>query len=163
MGTRQRSYSWEDPSALAADGLQRPGMEYLRAMMDGELPHPPICATLGFRLTEVDDGWSVFELEPGEHQYNLIDSIHGGVIAAVLDSAAGCAVHSTLPANVGYTTVSLATTFLRTVRSDTGTLRAEGSLVKGGRRIALAEARLIGGDERLHAHATVTCLVMGED
>lgn len=88
--------------------------------------------------------------------------MHGSVIVAALDSAAGNAVHSTLPAGVGYTTVNLSTTFLRTVRADTGTLLCEGVLVQAGRRVALAEARLFAeGDDRLFAHASATCMILG--
>jgi uncharacterized protein (TIGR00369 family) len=157
---RARDYTWEDPAALAAAGRRLSGIDYLTAMRDGELPQPPICATIGFRLAHVAHGAAVFELEPGEHQYNPIDTVHGGVIATLLDSAAGCALHSTLPAGVGYTTVNLSTTFLRSVRADSGTLRAEGALVRGGRRIALTEARLVDGEGRVCAHATATCMVL---
>jgi uncharacterized protein (TIGR00369 family) len=158
---RERSYSWEDPAALAAAGMQRSGLDYLRAMMDGELPHPPICATIGFRFVEVDEGRCAMELEPGDHQYNTIGTIHGGVIVTLLDSVTGSAVHSTLPTGTGYTTVSLNTTFLKPVRSDSGILRAEGGVVRAGRRIALAEARLINGEGDLHAHATANCMILG--
>lgn len=160
MEARERSYSYEDPTALAAAGMQRPGLEYLRAMMDGELPHPPICATIGFRFTEVEEGRCVMELETGEHQYNPIGTVHGGVIVTVLDSVAGSAVHSTLPAGTGYTTVTLNTTFLRAVRSESGPLRVEGQLVRAGRRIALSEARLTDADDRLYAHATSSCMIL---
>ena len=89
------------------------------------------------------------ELEPGEHQYNTIGTVHGGVIVTLLDSVAGSAVHTTLPPGVGYTTVGINTSFLRAVRGDTGTLRAEGRLIRAGRRVALAEADLTDADGNL--------------
>lgn len=158
--SRERSYQWDDPTELAAAGRQLSGMDYLCAIVTGELPHPPICATIGFRIASVEEGHSVIELEPGEHQYNPIGTVHGSVIVAALDSAMGWAVHSTLPAGVGYTTVNLATTFLRAVRSDSGTLRCDGTVVQAGRRIALAEARLMDASGRLYAHATSTCMIL---
>ena len=161
MSERERTYSWEDPTELAAAGTQLPGLDYLRAMRDGDLPHPPICATIGFRFVEFDEGTAVMELEPGEHQYNPIGTVHGSVIAALLDSVAGSAVHTTLPAGVGYTTVSLTTSFLRPVRADTGTLRATGTLLRAGRRVALAEAELVDEEGRLYGHATATCMILG--
>jgi uncharacterized protein (TIGR00369 family) len=161
MEQRQRSYSWEDPTGLAAAGAERSGIDYIRAIIAGELPHPPICATIGFRIAEIEEGRSVIELEPGEHQYNPIGTIHGSVIVAALDSAAGNAVHSTLPVGVGYTTVDLSTTFLRPVQADTGTLRSEGRIVHSGRRIALAEARLTDAGGRLYAHGKTTCMILG--
>jgi uncharacterized protein (TIGR00369 family) len=160
MTVRERAYSWEDPSELASLGLRRSGLEYLRAIQTGELPHPPICATIGFRIAGVEEGRSVIELEAGEHQYNPIGTVHGSVIVAALDSAAGNAVHSTLPAGVGYTTVNLAVTFLRPVRADSGTLRCEGTIIQAGRRIVLSEARLCGQDERVYAHANATCMIL---
>jgi uncharacterized protein (TIGR00369 family) len=143
-------------------GSERSGLELLRAIVAGEQPHPPICATIGFRIAEIDEGRSVIELEPGEQHYNPLGTVHGSVIVAALDSAAGNAVHSTLAAGVGYTTVDLSTTFLRAVRADTGLLRAEGKLIHAGRRVALAEAVLLGRSGRLHAHAKATCMILAD-
>ena len=160
MVERERSYAWQDPIELAGRARQMSGIEFLSAIRDGELPHPPICATIGFRIAEVAEGHSVIELEPGPHQYNPIGTVHGSVIVAALDSAAGNAVHSTLPAGVGYTTVDLSTNFLRPVSADSGTLRCTGSIINRGRRVALAESRLVDEDGRLLAHATSTCLIL---
>lgn len=160
MVEHERSYSWQDPVELAGHARQMSGIEFLSAIRDGQLPHPPICATIGFRIAEAAEGRSVIELEPGAHQYNPIGTVHGSVIVAALDSAAGNAVHSTLPAGVGYTTVDLSTNFLRPVTADSGTLRCVGSIINQGRRVVLAESRLVDGNERLLAHATSTCLIL---
>jgi uncharacterized protein (TIGR00369 family) len=157
---RERSYSWDDPTALARAGTQMSGLEYLRAMQAGDLPHPPICATVGFRFVELAEGRAVVEVEPGEHQYNTIGTVHGGVIVTLLDSVAGSAVHTTLPRGVGYTTVGLNASFLRAVHVEAGTLRAEGRLIRAGRRVALAEADLTDADGNLYAHATSNCLIV---
>jgi uncharacterized protein (TIGR00369 family) len=101
----------------------------------------------------------VFSLLPGEEHYNPIGSMHGGVYATLLDSAAGCAVQSTLPQGTGYTSVDLAVKFLRPVTVDTGRVRAVGTVLNGGRRTALAEARLLDDEDRLLAHATSTCMI----
>lgn len=160
MTVRERSYSWEDPTALAAAGRDQSGLDYLRALIAGDLPLPPVCATIGFRFVEVEPGRCVMELDPGEHQYNTIGTVHGGVIVTLLDSAAGNAIHSTLPAGTGYTTVNLTTSFLRPIQADAGPLRAVGELIKAGRRMALCEARLIDADDRLYAHATANCMIL---
>ncbi len=161
MVERERSYAWEDPTKLAGAGIQMAGLDYLRAMLHGELPLPPICATIGFRFVEFDEGRAVMELEPGEHQYNPLGTIHGSVIVALLDSVAGSAVHTTLPAGVGYTTVSLNTSFLRPVRADTGALRAEGTLLRAGRSLALSEAKLVDTDGAMYGHAISNCMILG--
>ncbi|MEX2551177.1 MAG: PaaI family thioesterase [Nitriliruptoraceae bacterium] len=162
MTAQERTYTWEDPATLAATGRDMAGRDYLEAMLAGDLPSPPICATIGFRFVAIEDGVAVMELSPGEHQYNTIGSVHGGVIVTLLDSVAGSAVHSTLPAGIGYTTVGITTSFLRTVRADTGLLRAEGRVIKAGRRVALAEATLTDEAGSLYAHATANCLIIAD-
>lgn len=157
---RQRTYSWADPTELASAGLEMAGLDYLRAMHSGDLPLPPICATIGFHFVELEEGRAVMELEPGEHQYNPIGRIHGGVIVTLLDSVAGNAVHSTLPAGVSYTTVNINVSFLKAVRADSGTLRAEGRLLRAGRRLALAEADLRDTEGTMYAYATSNCMIL---
>ena len=100
-----------------------------------------------------------FTLTPQEFHYNPLGSVHGGVLSTLLDSAAGCAVHSTLPAGYGYTSLDLSIKFLRPVTVDSGRLRCAGMVLNRGRTTALAEARLTDGRERLVAHATSTCLI----
>ncbi|NUS52125.1 MAG: PaaI family thioesterase [Nocardioidaceae bacterium] len=157
--SRSRSTTWEDPAITAAQLGRTSGLEMLEAVRDGRLPAPPIAATLGFGLDVVEDGRAVFSLEPAEHHYNPIGSVHGGVFATLLDSAAGCAVHSTLPAGSGYTSVDLNVKFVRGITAATGRVVAEGVVVNRGRRLVLAEARLVDGDGRLLATATSSCLV----
>jgi len=156
---RERTTTWADPAVTATQVGREPGLALLEAVRDGRLPAPPIATTLGFDLEQVEDGRAVFSLEPAEHHYNPIGSVHGGVFATLLDSAAGCAVHSTLPAGVGYTSVDLNVKFLRGMTTDTGRVTCEGRVVHGGRRMVLAEATLTDGSGRLLATATSSCLV----
>jgi uncharacterized protein (TIGR00369 family) len=151
---------WEDPAALAEAGRKMPGIEFLRAMRDGKLPHPPICALLDYRLVEVEPGHAVFEATPGEQHYNPIGVVHGGLAMTLLDSAMGCAVQTQRPAGGGYTTLEAKTNLVRAVTSDTGKLRAIGKVVHVGKRIATAEARLEDAAGKLYAHATTTCMVL---
>lgn len=157
---RQRTYSWSDPTELATAAGDRDGMQFLLDIGSGRLPVPPIMATLGVDAVEVEHGRIVFTLTPAEWHYNPIGSVHGGVIATLLDSAAGCAVHSTLPAGTGYTSLDLAVKFLRPVSVRSGTLRCEGLLLHAGSRTALAEAKLTDATGRLLAHATSSCLLL---
>jgi uncharacterized protein (TIGR00369 family) len=142
-----------DPSALD-------GFEQLRAILDGHLPPAPIADTLGFVGFDVPErGSAIFELDPEHRHYNPIGSVHGGVFATLLDSACGCAVHSTLAVGEGYTSLDLTVKFLRAVTVDSGRLRAVGSVIQRGRRTALAEAKLYDGQERLVAYASSTCMI----
>ena len=156
---RERTHSWADPLATAAAAARTDGLTFLRRLVAGELPGPPITTTLGFALAEVEHGRAVFVLEPGEHHFNPIGSVHGGVFATLLDSAAGCAVHSTLPVGVRYTSLDLSVKFLRGLGAASGPVRCEGVVVHRGGRTALAEARLFDGAGRLRAHATSSCLL----
>jgi uncharacterized protein (TIGR00369 family) len=155
---RSRTYDWEDPTVSAGAVGQHSGLDFLREMQAGRLPAPPISATLGMTLEEVEHG-RVFALVPGEEHYNPIGSVHGGVYATLLDSAAGCAVQSVLPQGMGYTSLDLNVKFLRPVTVDTGKVRAVGTVLNSGRRTALAQAELFDSGDRLLAHTTSSCLL----
>ncbi|MGW4102846.1 PaaI family thioesterase [Streptomyces sp. NPDC004976] len=156
---RTRTYEWGDPaSSAAAVGLSS-GLDFLRELQAGNLPAPPVSATLSMSLDEVEKGRAVFSLLPGEEHYNPIGSVHGGIYATLLDSAAGCAVQSTLPPGTGYTSLDLNVKFLRRITVDTGRVRAIGTVVHSGRRTALAQAQLLDATDRVLAHATSTCML----
>jgi uncharacterized protein (TIGR00369 family) len=157
---RSRTYSWSDPVTLAAAAAERSGLDFLGAMGAGTLPGPPIMQTLGMTGMEVEHGRVVFTLDPAEWHYNPIGTVHGGVLATLLDSATGCAVHSTLPAGVAYTSIDLSVKFLRPVSVRSGTLRCTGEVLNAGKRTALAEARLTDAAGKLLAHATSSCLLI---
>jgi uncharacterized protein (TIGR00369 family) len=158
--TRERTYSWGDPSVSADAARTSAGIEVLEAMARGELPAPPVIATLGFSLDTVEPGRVVFSFAPEEFHYNPIGSVHGGVYATLLDSATGCAVHSMLPAGVGYTSLDLTVKFLRAITVDTGRVRCTGTVTHLGGRTALAEARLVDDADRLLATAISSILVI---
>ena len=159
MAERTLTISWHDPAELAARARESSGVEFLRAIVAGELPPAPIQSLLGFRLIEADEGRVVFEGEPGEHQYNPIGSVHGGVAATLLDSALGAAVHSTLPQGSAYVTLEVKFNLVRPITAETGPVRAEGRVIHGGKTVATSEAHLWDGAGKLLAHATSTCLI----
>ncbi|HEY2205236.1 MAG TPA: PaaI family thioesterase [Pseudonocardia sp.] len=150
----------EPGARLAAEARRRDGLGFLRAMIDGELPPPPIGETLGMRLLEAEPGRVLFELTPAQPHYNPIGGVHGGVYATLLDSATGCAVHSRLPAGVGYTSLDLTVKFLRGIDTGTGPVRCEGTVTHLGRRTALAQAEIRDLDGRLYATAISSILVL---
>jgi uncharacterized protein (TIGR00369 family) len=104
----------------------------------------------------------VFGMTPAEFHYNPIGSVHGGVYSTLLDSAAGCAVHSLLPAGTGYTSQDLSVRFLAAIRVNTGPVRCTGTVRHLGRRTALAEATLETTSGKLLATATSNCLILNE-
>ena len=159
IADRTRTITWDDPLPGARAARRMSGLEYLGAMMHGELPGPPIAATLGLVPVELEEGRVVFEVEPAEYHYNPIGMVHGGFAATILDSAMGCAVHTKLPARVAYTTLELKVNYLRPLKVESGVVRAVGTVIHAGRTTALAEGRLLSADGTLYAHATTTCLV----
>ncbi|MEU9506321.1 PaaI family thioesterase [Micromonospora sp. NPDC048170] len=156
---RSRTFSWSDPGINAAHVGRRGGLDLLRAMIAGELAAPPIMHLVDMSRMEAEEGWVAVELVPQEFHYNPLGTVHGGVISTLLDTAAACAVHTTLPAGIGYTSLDLNVKFLRPVTVASGTLRCEGTVLQRGRRTSLAEAKLLDAQSRLVAHATSTCLL----
>jgi uncharacterized protein (TIGR00369 family) len=156
---RSRTFSWSDPTASAAYLGRRSGLALLQAMTSGELPPPPVMQMLGIDRLEVAEGCVTVVLTPREFHYNPLGTVHGGVLATLLDTAASCSVHSVLPAGTGYTTLDLTTKFLRPVTVASGELRCAGAVLSRGRRTALGEARMTDAAGRLVAHATASCLL----
>lgn len=137
----------------------RTGMEMFEAIFAGELPPAPIGETLDFVPIHMEPGAAIFQGRPQRRHYNPLGTVHGGWFATLLDSAVGCAVHSTLPAGKGYTTLELKVNMVRPLTDRVPMVRAEGKVIHVGRKTATAEGRIIGPDGKLYAHATTTCLI----
>ena len=136
------------------------GIDFLRKMFAGELPHATMMQQVGFTRGSAEPGLVVFQAMPGLQHYNPIGSVHGGFTATLLDSAMGCAVQSMLPAGTIYTTLEFKISLVRAITKETGEVRAEGRALNVGRRVGTAEGRLLDSKGRLLAHGTTTCLVM---
>ena len=160
---RERTHSWDDPTPLWEQASALSGLETLRLVISGELPQPPMARLMDIRLIEVENGKAVFGSTPDEYHYNPLGSVHGGFGATLLDSAMGCAVHSTLNAGDAYTTLELKINFLRPLTHTTGAVRGIGTVVYSGRTTALAEGRLEDASGKLYAFATSTCLIRRKD
>ncbi|MDP9045410.1 MAG: PaaI family thioesterase [Pseudomonadota bacterium] len=162
---------WEAEEAalrrtMTAEGVPRPdqvaglsGMEVFAKMFSGTLPYPPIGATLDFLPVQIEPGRAVFQGRPSLRHYNPLGTVHGGWMASLLDSCVGCAVHSTLPAGKGYTTAELKINYVRPVTTRVALVRATGTVIHVGARMATAEGRLVGPDGKLYAHASTTCFI----
>ncbi|AMM23472.1 PaaI family thioesterase [Variovorax sp. PAMC 28711] len=147
-------------------GLARPeqvagktGLEVMQMMLAGEIPYAAIAKTLDFTIVEVGPGVAIFQGTPLPRHLNPLGTIHGGWAATMLDSALGCSVHTMMPAGRGYTTAELSVNYVRGLTPKIQRVRAEGKVIHCGRQLATAEARLVGADGTLYAHATTTCLV----
>ena len=155
MDERVKQYDVVSPETLKSyDGLT-----FLKGIVAGEQPNPPISQLLDFHLIEIETGRAVFEGLPAFRHYNPIGSVHGGFAATLLDSALGCAIFSTLSKGDAWTTLELKLNFVRPMTKDTGLVRAEGRVIHRGRTVATSEGDLKDGAGKLYAHATTTCMI----
>ena len=156
----RRVIIWHDPRAHLARVEEMSGIEFLQAIVDGELPQAPIAEAMGFRLAEVAAGRAVFVGTPEGHMMNPMGAIHGGYFGALLDSAMGCAVGTLCAAGQGYTTLEYKINLVRGMTPETGEVRTEGWVVHGGRRTATAEGRITDAAGRLIGHGSTTCIIL---
>lgn len=156
---RQRTFQWQDPMAAFAQGQKMSGIDYLRAMVAGDVAKPPIAEALDFGLHLIEPGRVIFASQIAEYYYNPGGSVHGGVITTLLDSAMGCAVLTQLDQGFGYGTVQLNVHMVRAVTVEVGTVHAEGTTLHVGRSIVTCDSRLVDLNGKLYAHGTCTCSV----
>ena len=150
-----RQYGVVTPEVIKELGA----LAFLKGIVDGTLPSPPISQTLGFHLIEVEEGRAVFEGLPEYRHYNPIGTVHGGFAATLLDSALGCAIFSTLAKGEAWTTLELKFNLVRPLSKDTGTVAAEGRVIHRGRTVATSEGDIKDLSGKLYAHATTTCMI----
>ncbi|MFE7844621.1 PaaI family thioesterase [Microbacterium sp. NPDC057407] len=158
--SRTRTFEWADPGPPLAASRELDGLSYLRALIAGEFPPPPIARLLDFTMVAAEPGEAVFECEPREFHYNVLGVVHGGVACTLLDTVVGCAAHTTLPAGVGYTSIDLSVSYLRPILATSGLLRARGRVVKGGSRVIFAEGVIEDASGTPLATATSSLLVI---
>jgi uncharacterized protein (TIGR00369 family) len=156
---RSRTVEWHDPAVTAAGAAQLSGLETMQAIRDGVLPPAPIAKLLQMGIVAVEEGRVEFSCAVDESVYNPIGVVHGGLVCTLLDTVAGCAVHTTLPAGVGYTSIELKVSYLRAVHLASGPLTAVGRVVKPGRRVAFAEGEVLDAAGRSVATASSSLLV----
>ena len=159
-GTEQsRLIAWRDPISTQATAASMSGLAYWRAVADGHLPQPPIGELLQMRVVDVANGRVTFSCTPDASMYNTLGMVHGGAVCTLLDTVTGCAVHTTLPEGVGYTSVEIKVNYLRGVTMSSGPLTAVGTVVKAGSRIGFTEGKVTDVSGALVATATSTLLV----
>jgi uncharacterized protein (TIGR00369 family) len=140
--------------------LSEPGLAFLQGIVEGRHPSPPFAASTGIRIVEVAEGRVVFVGTPTDGFFNPLGTIHGGWTAGILDSAMGCAVHSTLAAGQGYTTVEMKLNYVRPILPSAGQLRCEATVIHRGGTLATSDGRLFDASGKLLAHGTETCMIL---
>jgi uncharacterized protein (TIGR00369 family) len=160
---RERVVDWQAPGPSAKAAMTMSGMEAMCAIRDGILPPPPIAKLIGFRMAAVEPGRVVMELDAEESLENTIGLLHGATAAALLDTAMGCCISTMLPAGHASVTLDLKLTYLRALSVKSGTIQAEGKLVKLGRRTSYTEGFVRDGAGNLAVHATATFSMIGAE
>jgi uncharacterized protein (TIGR00369 family) len=135
------------------------GLQYMRKIVTGELPPSGMVQLLGLKLVEVSEGRAVLTVQPGENHYNGLGIAHGGLAAALLDSALGCAINAMMPAGKVFTTLEMKINYVRPITRERGELRCEANAIHVGGRVATAEGRITDEDGKLYAHGTATCML----
>ena len=133
-------------------------LDFAVRMMRGEVPHPPVAQLIGFKLTAVEPGKAVFELQADERHANPMGTLHGGIFCDIADAAMGMAYAATLEEGESFTTLELKINFLKPVRAEK--LTAVANVVKRGRTIGLVECDVLDEKESLVARATSTCMTL---
>ncbi len=159
---RERVVDWQAPGPVARAAAGMSGLDAMRAIRDGILPEPPMARLIDFRLRVAEPGRIVMGLEPHEGLENTIGLLHGATAAALLDTAMGCAISTMLPAGQGAVTLDLKLAYLRPLSVRSGTISAEGKLIKLGRQTSYAEGFVRDGSGNLAVHATATFSMVGE-
>ncbi|WP_149360314.1 PaaI family thioesterase [Lolliginicoccus suaedae] len=160
---RERTYTWSDPANTAGQHVSLSGLDFIRALADGTIDHSPSARTLGFRVVRAEHGTTTISLVPAEYHYNAVGTVHGGILTAILDSAMGFAISTTLPEKTGYTTLDLNTRFLRPVSIGTGPVEAIGIVEHTGRATATARGEIRTSDGKLCVSATTRCMLFRPD
>jgi uncharacterized protein (TIGR00369 family) len=135
------------------------GLEFVKGLADRTLPLNTLARTLDHDVTEAESGRVVVTAKPSDIHLNPAGTVHGGFAATLLDSCMGLAVQSTLETGVGQTTIEFKISLIRPITTETGPIKAEGTVLNRGRRIGTAEGRITDGNGRLLAHGTTTCLI----
>ena len=135
------------------------GLAFVQGLVDGSLPLNTLAETLQYDVTEAEHGRVVVTAAPSGIHLNPAGTVHGGFAATLLDSCMGLAVQSTLECGVAQTTLEFKISLLRPITSETGPIRAEGTVLSRGRRVGTAEGRITDSTGRLLAHGTTTCLI----
>lgn len=136
------------------------GLQLVAGLADGSIRPPSMAETLPFTLLPPEEGRAELRATPEPRFCNLTNTVHGGWIMTMLDTAMALAAQTTL--SPGETCPSHETTakFVRPIFADSGEMRVIGHVVSRGRTVITLEGRVEGPQGRLHAHGTSTCLIV---
>ena len=133
-------------------------LDVFRGVVSGDVEPSPVAKLIGLRMTEIEPGRAVFELDAGPQHASPLGTVHGGILCDLADAALGCALAAHLDEGESFTTLELKINFLKPVWQ--GLLRAEANVIRSGRTIGLVECRVTDADGSLVAFATATQMTL---
>ncbi|MEE2651518.1 MAG: PaaI family thioesterase, partial [Pseudomonadota bacterium] len=98
-----------------------------------------MAANLGYDIVSINDGEVVYRYTPKARHQNLIGSLHGGILASLLDTAMGAAVMTKLAAGEFHTMTDLSIKFIGAVRDPDEELLIEARVDHPGKRLLATE------------------------
>jgi uncharacterized protein (TIGR00369 family) len=111
------------------------------------------------KVISAGDGAATLECVPETKFENFMGRMHGGFVAALIDSALGVAVLTKVAPGVGFGTIDLNVKFVRAIEATTGPLIATAQVLHAGRTMFTAEARVADRAGKLYAHGSGSFLV----
>lgn len=115
------------------------------------MSEPRFTSYLGMQIEPQADGDVAVRLDLGPQHRNTRGVVHGGVVAALLDTALGAAVVASIPKEWWCATTSLSVQFIAGTKS--GALNARGHVLRRGRSTAFASGTVHDNDGKLVASA----------
>ena len=134
------------------------GLQELQAIIDGDVPPPPMALTMGLEFSEINGETMLMYATADDRHLNPMGGVHGGFAATVLDSVTGCVVHAALAPGDSYGTIDLAVKMMRPIPVNQR-MRVEGRLLNLSKSLGVSEGRIVGENGKLYAHATCTCKI----
>ncbi|MBU2982657.1 PaaI family thioesterase [Lentibacter algarum] len=116
-----------------------------------------VMQTFGAQITTVEPGEVNIEMPFDRRFTQQHGFLHAGVVTTVLDSAAGYAAYSLMPAGTGVLTIELKTSLMRVAEG--ALFRFEGRVLKAGRNVMFAEAKAYASNKEI-AHLTASMMVV---
>ena len=118
----------------------------------------PFYRFMGIRLTKLGWGRSEIRMRVGRGLTQQAGFVHGGVSAALIDSAVGLALCTLIDRGGMFTTIDLQVNFLAPAKP--GSLTARGTIVHKGRRTAVGDCQVTDRDGKLLSKGTATYLIL---
>lgn len=145
---------WDDHVSLSKRWAEMDGRAFLEAIGKHELSLPPILSVLNITAGSIGDGWIEFSMRPQPFMMNLAGTVHGGVLATLIDSALTCALVTRLPRGMVCVSIDLDLRFFRPARMSAELLTARAEVLNAGSTIGTTQGEIRDARGKLIVHGT---------